>query len=190
MHLGATRCSDVEADVRAFVGPNSKKDDNIVIFNNVNNGVSVEVIWNGRIQGEIIVGGFEALASNLDSQNRAAQEIRSDTSGSPTAGRFPRVWSLFAYLLPRAVRERVYEPAHQELLEDYLTARRSYRTKRARRWLTLCFTVRTAVMWGQSLGAWMGERGLKALRWLVIALAGERAIRAVRWLFFDLFRRL
>jgi hypothetical protein len=29
----------------------------------------------------------------------------------------------------------------------------------------------------------MGERGRKALRWLVIALAGERAIQAVRGLF-------
>jgi hypothetical protein len=58
---------------------------------------------------------------------------------------FPRMWDLFSYLLPRQTRERVFEPARQELLEDYLTSS-SYRTPWARRWLTLCFTFRTALM--------------------------------------------
>jgi hypothetical protein len=71
---------------------------------------------------------------------------------------FPRVWSLAAFLLPQALRERVYEPAIQEMYEDYLLTRRAYRTKWSRRWLCLCFTIRTAVLWEQSLRAWGGDR--------------------------------
>jgi hypothetical protein len=70
---------------------------------------------------------------------------------------FPRFWNLFAYLLPRKVRERVYEPAHQELLEDYLTARKKYRTKWSRRWLTFCFTFRTVLMVLDSFRAMLGD---------------------------------
>src|SRR6266545_2161218 len=62
------------------------------------------------------------------------------------AGKLPRFWRLFSYLLPRKTRERVFEPAYQELLEDYLTTHGKYRTKWAKRWLTFCYTFRTVVM--------------------------------------------
>jgi hypothetical protein len=103
---------------------------------------------------------------------------------------FPRIWALFAYLLPREIRERVYEPAHQELLEDYLEARRRFRTKGACRWLTFCFTVRTAMMWAESLRVMACSKGAKALRWLVYGIFGGQAIRAMRGVLFELFGRL
>src|SRR5206468_1201 len=93
---------------------------------------------------------------------------------------FPRFWSLFAFLLPREVRERVYEPAHQELLEEYTLSRRLYRTKWARRWLTFCFTVRTAMLWTESLRVMACSKGAKAIRWLAYTIFGEQAIKAVR----------
>jgi len=103
---------------------------------------------------------------------------------------FPRLWSLFPYLLPREVRERVYEPAHQELLEDYTLAYRKYRTKWSRRWLSFCFTVRTAMMWAESLRVMACSKGAKALRWLAYAVFGGQAIKAVRGIIFELFGRL
>lgn len=58
---------------------------------------------------------------------------------------WPRFWELFGFCLPRKTRDKVYEPCHVELLEDYQLARK-YRTKWARRWLTVCFTFRTTVL--------------------------------------------
>jgi hypothetical protein len=49
---------------------------------------------------------------------------------------------LAGYLLPRSCRERVYDPSANELLADYLEARRHYRTRTAKRWLRFCFAVR------------------------------------------------
>jgi hypothetical protein len=110
-------------------------------------------------------------------------------SSKPVMPSFPRSWSLFAFLLPREVRERVYEPAHQELLEDYTLARRSYRTKQARRWLTFCFTVRTAMMWAESLRVMACSKGAKALRWLAYVVFGSQSIKSVRVILFELFGR-
>ncbi len=80
-----------------------------------------------------------------------------------------RSWELLGYVFPKELRLEVYEPIRNELLEDYLTARRKYRTRWARRWLCFCYTLRTA--WvvldcfrvlaasklGQALLTWMPE---------------------------------
>jgi hypothetical protein len=86
--------------------------------------------------------------------------------------------------LPRKVRDEVYEPYHQELLEDYLLTRKKYRTRLARRWLTFAFTVRTALVVIQCLYVMLGEKGRKVLRWVVLTLLGEEAVRAFREVFF------
>jgi hypothetical protein len=101
---------------------------------------------------------------------------------------FPRIWALFAYLLPKAIRESAYEPSRQDLLEDYLLARRSYRTKWARRWLAFCFTFRTAVLVIQSLRAMLGEKGLRCVRWLAYATLGGNMVRGLRWAIFEVFK--
>ncbi len=59
---------------------------------------------------------------------------------------FPRFWELFSYILPHGVRKRVFEPAFNEMIEDYLETRGRYRTRWAKRWLTFAFTFRTALM--------------------------------------------
>ena len=57
---------------------------------------------------------------------------------------FPRFWELFGFLLPRRKRDRIFTPAYQDMLADYLTTRKErYRTPWARRWLNFCFTFRT-----------------------------------------------
>lgn len=53
---------------------------------------------------------------------------------------FPHVWDLFRFMLPKRTRERIYEPAYNDLLALYLEAQQSrYQTKWARRWLWFCF---------------------------------------------------
>jgi hypothetical protein len=85
---------------------------------------------------------YLSMQQALDAELRgtAAIETEADQTG------FPRFWALFPCILSRQVRERIYHPAHQDLLQTYLATRGRYRTKWARRWLVFCFTVRTAAM--------------------------------------------
>jgi hypothetical protein len=54
----------------------------------------------------------------------------------------PRFWKLFSYVFSHRIRSRIFEPALNEMIEDYLLARQDYRTQWARRWLNFCFTFR------------------------------------------------
>ena len=80
---------------------------------------------------------------------------------------FPRLWVLMAYFLPKRIREQAYEPARHELLEDYLLARRSYRTKWAKRLLWCAFTFRTALMVADSIRVLISDTGFQLLLKLV-----------------------
>ena len=51
---------------------------------------------------------------------------------------WPRFWEIFRYILPKRIREKVYEPGHNELFDDYLLTRRRFRTKLARVCLNFC----------------------------------------------------
>jgi hypothetical protein len=61
----------------------------------------------------------------------------------------------------------VFEPAYQELCEDYLLTRRAYRTKWAKRWLVVCFTVRTVLMVLDCIRAVCADRSIRFLAQLV-----------------------
>ncbi|UCC31819.1 MAG: hypothetical protein JSU86_05980 [Phycisphaerales bacterium] len=75
---------------------------------------------------------------------------------------FPRVWELLGFVLGRTIRKRIYTPVHQELLEDYVLAKR-YRTKWARRWLAFSFTVRTLLLLAECLRAALAGKGAQLL---------------------------
>jgi hypothetical protein len=74
-----------------------------------------------------------------------------------TTIRLPRMWELFPYLLPKTTRLRVYEPAYNDILHDYLLSRK-YKTEGAKRWLTFCFCVRTVGLIFGSLRAMVGAK--------------------------------
>jgi hypothetical protein len=59
---------------------------------------------------------------------------------------FPKGWRLFSYVLPRPLREKVFEPAYNDLVQDFVLTRRKYRNKWVKRWLGLCYTFRTMLM--------------------------------------------
>lgn len=108
----------------------------------------------------------------------------------PPASGFPRVWELFPIILPRAVRERIYEPAHEELKEDYLREKCRWNSRGARFWVNLSFTIRTGMLFLQSLWANAGGVGRKAIIGFIVFLFSERALKAVRGLYVELFGRL
>jgi hypothetical protein len=75
---------------------------------------------------------------------------------------FPGLWHYLGFVLPRSLRLRVYEPSHQELLQDYLNVSR-IRTKWVRRWLALCFTIRTVITIVDCLRVWWVEQIAKLI---------------------------
>lgn len=58
---------------------------------------------------------------------------------------WPRIWSLLRFSFSREIKERIFDPAVGELMEDYVQASR-FRTTAARRWLTFCFAIRTVLL--------------------------------------------
>jgi hypothetical protein len=60
-----------------------------------------------------------------------------------TASKF---WDILGFLFSRRMREHVYDPVIEELKEDMLLARARRRSPAARRWLQVCFFVRTSVV--------------------------------------------
>ncbi len=138
---------------------------------------------------------IDAFLSNLDSYFRIHCEsdsahpnpqnpkpLSADTEAPPQAG-FPRFWEVFPVILPRAVRERVYEPYHEELKEDYLRHRARWRTKWAKRYVTFAFTMRTAGAVGVSLWAAVGGAVRKAILAALTIVAGAGAVEWARgWL--------
>lgn len=74
------------------------------------------------------------------------RRVNSNTESpqTPPTG-WPYFWDLAKYALPRKTRERVYEPAHHELLED-LEESKKYKSKVARIGLALCFSFRTTLL--------------------------------------------
>ena len=75
---------------------------------------------------------------------------------------FPRVWELFPFILGRKLRTEIYEPAHEELREDFVRAQ-LYTGAWAKRWLVFAFTVRTALLVLECLRVAAGERVMRAL---------------------------
>jgi hypothetical protein len=96
---------------------------------------------------------------------------------------FPRLWTMFSFILPRKVRNEVFEPALEELKEDFLVARKLRSTRGQRRWLTICFTVRTIILVAQSIRAWLGDRTVRMLKGIAIAAMGDGAVRVICDLF-------
>ena len=66
---------------------------------------------------------------------------------------FPQFWDLFQFFLPASIRNSAYEPSYNELLEDYVIARRS-KSSGAIRWLSFCFTIRAGFMVFMCLRIW------------------------------------
>jgi hypothetical protein len=97
-------------------------------------------------RARLMIRELHKLAPASGSAARELDKSRQPATSSAGPAGFPRFWELFGYLLPRKTRERVYEPVHQELLEDYFTACPKYPVGLPRSWLSFCFTFRTMLL--------------------------------------------
>jgi len=99
------------------------------------------------------------LRSHATDPEKAADRIAAE---APSDG-LPRFWRLFSYLLSRKSREELFEPAYNDMLQDYLETRGQYRTKWAKRWLKLVFTLKTVSMVCGCMRAALVEKGKNAI---------------------------
>jgi hypothetical protein len=102
---------------------------------------------------------------------------------------FPRIWRLFGFLLPRKIRQEVFEPTPEEMKEDYLVALRPLLTRLEARWLIFCFSIRTLVIVCQSLRAALGDRGARSLRCAASGIFGAGAFRILQSLWQTMWRK-
>ena len=59
---------------------------------------------------------------------------------------FPLFWEQFGWLMPRSVRRRSFEPAFNDMLDDYFVLQARRQTKWGRRWLVTCYTSWTLLL--------------------------------------------
>ena len=73
-------------------------------------------------------------------------ESTATTSTPPAKSeKLPEMWELFSFLLPRKTRRECFEPAYNDLRSETLRARK-FHGKWARRWISFCFILKTALM--------------------------------------------
>ena len=121
--------------------------------------------WATVASASVVAGAWCFVRAFAIHRSSVATHVPHD---SQRAFNFLIFWRYFAFVLPHKTRERVFDPAHEELLEDYLLTRR-LRGKWARRWWTFCFTVRTALMILDCFRAMLADRAFQLIVWLIRA---------------------
>jgi len=102
------------------------------------------------------------LSAYIESPVPVTREPKSVSANTRVFG-WTRFWELFKYLLPHKTREKVYEPARNELMQDYLETRKE-KSKVVRAWLNFCFTFRTVLLVAD---CWRCLIAQTALGWLL-----------------------
>lgn len=86
-------------------------------------------------------------------------------------------WQLFSFLLSQKIRERVFEPAFEDALQQYVRSRLpEFQSKWQQRWITACFVVKSILLVFDSCRVASIAATLGALLWLVPPAIKERII--------------
>jgi len=128
--------------------------------------------------------GMNIEVEQTDPYAPASYFVGQPILSTPAPG-FPRLWELFPIILPRSVRERIYEPYLEELKEDYLRERARWTGWYSRKWVTFAFTARTAGAFTNSAWAAIGGIGRRIAVGLVALLLGRSAVETIRELWFS-----
>ena len=84
-----------------------------------------------------------------------------------------RALDLFKLLLDKKTREKVFDPSYNELREDFVGARKKYRTRFARWWVAFCLPCRIAVLFIACVRNMVGTAIFNVLLLFVPAQARE-----------------
>ena len=121
--------------------------------------------WNAVIRvleitpnGEVVLGidGDGDIVVWLESGGKRKSK-NMELSGVPKCKGLPWLLLLFSFILSPSTRRDFFYPAFNEFLEDYLFARKLYRTKWPRRWLALAFGIRSARLICKCFGLQLGS---------------------------------
>jgi len=165
--LVADRCDDKDldcgADLVSIVSANGFDPDDVPRnWESLRINVSV----GGYRSLSVLVSGNWTLMSTLRPPDDSGVMVAAQESGQTPAIRqsaiLPRLWRLFSYALSHRTRRRMFEPAYNELLDDYLSTWKE-QSKWARRWLTIAYTLRTIVMVVDCLSIAMRDRAFRLL---------------------------
>lgn len=133
-----------------------------IIHSKVENEFFLKSIWKADSEAwpSIVVHGSVA--------NPPVNNLSDDSSDSiPSKEKrqlsWPRIWDLAQYFLPKKIRERVYEPAHQEMLEDYLESQEKCDTRLSKQWINLCFVFRGTILLLDCWRALMTDKSIRLL---------------------------
>jgi hypothetical protein len=148
---------------------------------------------------QIVFAGSETIGLTPAGRERLQKAMRdvlghlSQTSMGPLKPAliaFPACWSQFRFLLPNKVRKAIYEPSIEELKEDYILAQAELTGTWGRRWMVVCFTIRTINVVWQSLWACFSDKTRRALITIAGVLLGKSVLLALRQAICELFGRL
>lgn len=79
---------------------------------------------------------------------------------------WPRLWSLFAFFLPKTVREKVWEPGVADLLESYADRKR-FIGKWERGVINLALAIRTSILVVECLAQMVPDRVIRLFFWFL-----------------------
>lgn len=108
-------------------------------------GISPLLFWSVRTLKRI-VRNITAVRNYLVHQVPIPTELRPSVNAEHAfLSRVPSLWELFSFILPGKVRREAFDPAFNDMLKDYVRARK-FRGKWTLRWLAFAFTVRSLLM--------------------------------------------
>jgi hypothetical protein len=86
------------------------------------------------------------------------------------------IWKLFSFCLPRPVRKTLFEPAYNDMLKQYVIAKRDY--ARWRFLLAIAFSILTAWTFMQCVREMIGAKTFRFLLWFFPAL---KTVKYLKW---------
>lgn len=108
-------------------------------FEDVSRDMMVPLEGHGRIELTASATLSSRSEPSAEKRNRAVKGERVPPL------RIANLWIILGFAFPKSIRTRVYDPIHNELLEDYYETRQ-YKSGGARIWLVVCFTFRTILL--------------------------------------------
>ncbi len=94
----------------------------------------------GKYLEKVSLNYDEELAVMIDKMGRIKMARR---KRQPIRIDYSATWNLLGFLFSHKMRKEIYTPVIEELKEDLLIARTKCRTRMQRRWVQMCFLLRT-----------------------------------------------
>jgi hypothetical protein len=101
-----------------------------------------------REKAALLSGHVQTILASLEEVDESVEQLEQQVpsglhlalGGLGTLASLPKIWERFSFVLPAKVRREAFDPAFNDMLEDYMRVQKSV-GKSARRWVSVAFTV-------------------------------------------------